>query len=91
MTQADQYRELLADGMRAAYDKEVMEYAAGRWKGDAYLPATGERYDPDPFGLWKMTEEEYISFLEGQPALPEDEEAFPTEKVTVPAGAGNRS
>ena len=85
MTQADQYRELLQDGMRRDYAREVMEYAAGRFKGDAYLPAPGERYDPDPFGVWRMSESEYLAFLQTQPALPEDE---PDAAERVPVGAG---
>lgn len=85
MTQADQYREMLQEGMRASYAKEVMEFASGRWKGDAYLPAPGERYDPDPFGVWRMSESEYLAFLQTQPALPEDE---PNAAGRVPVGAG---
>ncbi len=90
MTQADQYREMLQEGMRASYAKEVMEFASGRWKGNAYRPAPGERYDPDPFGAWRMGEMEYLAFLQTQPALPEDEKDVTARVPAAPGAAANR-
>jgi hypothetical protein len=93
MSQAEICRYYLGQGKWLGDIMEMIEIGMGRWKGDGYLPAPGEHYDPDPFGVGLMSEEEYLAFLETQPALPEYEEALPTEteKVTIPVGVGNRS
>jgi hypothetical protein len=93
-TQADQYRALIQSGMRREFAWEIIEYAAGRWKGDGYLPSAGEQYDPDPFGVSRMDEDEYLAFLQAQPALPEENArpaAAASAEPPVPVGAGSRS
>lgn len=80
MTQAEVCRHLLERGKELAAVKEMIEIGAGRARGDGYLPAPGERDDPDPWGVWRMSESEYLAFLETQNALPEE--------ANMRAGAG---